>query len=162
MGHRVSYSGPMFAGITHEHCVKAWEMVLPGIVRGAEMGLLRDVMGGMVVLNPADAEGEPLFTAGLGDEGEKYIGWATHKARVAARERTDTSRLRQDFPYLYRAGDIKWPGGLYRGGLALGFSGVQGEYDEMICEWMAAAIRAMTRIEFAGAAATGGPFLGVE
>lgn len=156
----MTYSGPMFAGVTSDICSQAWEMTLPGIVRGVETGLINGLVGGMVVLDPSDPEAEPLFTAGLGDEGEKFIGWATHKARLAARERLDTSRLRQDYPHLYRPGDIKWPGGLYRDGLALGYSGVQGEYDEMICEWMAAAIRAISRIEFAQAAAAEGPFLG--
>jgi hypothetical protein len=52
--------------------------------------------------------------------------------------------------HLYQPGDIKWPGGIIRDGLAVGFSGVQGEYDEMIGEWFVAAVRAMCRIEFFG------------
>ena len=52
--------------------------------------------------------------------------------------------------HLYQPGDIKWPGGVIREGLAVGFSGVQGEYDQMICEWFISAVRAMCRIEFFG------------
>lgn len=152
----------MFAGVSQEICAEAWEIVLPGIEKGAELELLNGLRGGLAILDPANPEGAPLFTAGIGEEGPKFIEYATAKARLAAREQIDTSRLRQDFPHRYRAGDIKWPGGVYRDGLAFGFSGVQGEYDEMICDWMAAAIRAICRIRFAEADAdkAAGPFLG--
>jgi len=150
----------MFAGITKEICAEAWEIVLPGFERGVETGLLNGMRGGLVVLDPANPDAAPLFTAGIGDEGAKFIEFATAKARVADREQIDTSRLRQDFPHLYQPGDIKWPGGIVRDGLVLAFSGVQGEYDEMICDWMAAAIRAICRIRFAEADKADGPFLG--
>jgi hypothetical protein len=150
----------MFAGVTTEICAQAWELVLPGIEKGHAAGLLNGLRGGLAVLDPATPGGKPLFTAGIGEEGPKFIEFATAKARLAAREQIDTSRLRQDFPHRYRPGDIKWPGGVVRDGLAFGFSGVQGDYDEMICDWMAAAIRAICRIQFAEADKEGGPFLG--
>jgi uncharacterized protein GlcG (DUF336 family) len=150
----------MFAGVTTEICVQAWQMILPAIEKGVETGLLNGWRGGLAVLDPADPHGEPLFTAGIGDEGPMFVEFATAKARLAAREQIDTSRLRQDFPHRYRSGDIKWPGGVVRDGLAFGFSGVQGDYDEMICDWMAAAIRAICRIQFAEADKAEGPFLG--
>ena len=150
----------MFAGISKDICAQAWEMVLPGFVRGVELGLLDGMRGGLVILDPAALDGEPLFTAGVGEGSDEFIDNALHKARLSAREKIDTSRLRQDYPHRYRAGDIKWPGGLYRHGLALGFSGVQGEYDEMVCEWMVAAVRAISRIEFVEADAAEGRFLG--
>ncbi|MFO7244773.1 MAG: hypothetical protein DIU73_007840 [Actinomycetes bacterium] len=150
----------MFAGVTREICEQAWEMVRPGFERGVELGLLNGMRGGLVILDPADPQGEPLFTAGIGDGAEEFIDNALHKARLSAREQIDTSRLRQDYPHRYRPGDIKWPGGLYRHGLALGFSGVQGEYDEMVCEWVVAAIRAISRIQFQEADAAPGRLLG--
>lgn len=156
----MSVSSSEFAGISKDICAQAWEMVRPGFERGVDMGLLNGLRGGLVVLDPADLGGEPLFTAGVGEGADEFIDNALHKARLSAREQIDTSRLRQDYPHRYRAGDIKWPGGIYRDGVVLGFSGVQGEYDEMVCEWMVAAIRAISRIQFADADAADGRFLG--
>jgi hypothetical protein len=156
----MSAASNTFAGINHDICAQAWEMVRPAFERGVEMELLNGMRAGLVVLDPANLDGEPLFTAGIGEGAPEFIDNALNKARVAAREQLDTSRLRQDYPHRYRAGDIKWPGGVYRDGVVLGFSGVQGEYDEMVCEWMVSAIRAISRIQFADADAAEGRFLG--
>ncbi|WP_084130248.1 heme-binding protein [Demequina sp. NBRC 110055] len=153
----------MFTGITTDICKQAWDVITPAIARGHEVGLLNGYKGGVVVLDPADASADPLFTAYLGDDPERFVEWATAKARVAARTGMDTSRLRDHSPHLYRAGDIKWPGGIVREGLVVAFSGVQGEYDEMIAEWLVSAIRAICRLEFRapdGPRDNGGPFLG--
>ncbi|WP_061960524.1 heme-binding protein [Demequina flava] len=152
----------MFTGITSDICAQAWDVITPSIERGYEQGLLNRFKGGVVVLDPADTSGPALFTAHLGEDPESFVEWATAKAAVAARTGMDTSRMRDHSPHLYRAGDIKWPGGIAREGLVVAFSGVQGEYDEMIAEWLVSAIRAICRIEFAapdGPSLNGGPFL---
>lgn len=143
----------MFNGITTDICAKAWDLVHAGFQRGVDAGLINAYTGGIAVLNPADPEGEPLFTAGVGDEQGKFIGYATSKCRLAWRERMDTSAILKDHPHLYREGDLHWPGGIYRHGLVVAYSGVQGEYDDMISEWMVAAIRAISQLDFKAAEA---------
>ncbi|WP_062073646.1 heme-binding protein [Demequina sediminicola] len=152
----------MFTGITTEICAQAWDVITPAIKRGYERDILDGFKGGVVVLDPADASAEPIFTAHLGDDPASFVEWATAKAAVAARTGMDTSRLRDHSPHLYRAGDIKWPGAIVREGVVVAFSGVQGEYDEMIAEWLVSAIRAICRVEFSnpdGPSHNGGPFL---
>ena len=155
----------MFTGLNAEICAKAWDTIGPSIKHAFTEGLLDGYKGAIVVLDPANPEGDPLFTARLGDDPGDFPQWATAKARLALRTGYDTTRLRNEFPHLYQPGDIKWPGGVLRDGLAMGFSGVQGEYDQMICEWFASAVRAICRIEFYGPEGEGSqptPYLGRE
>ncbi len=153
----------MFAGITPEICAKAWDAIVPAIRHSAETGLIREFVGSVAILNPANPDGPVLFTADLTDEPRSFAEFAEAKARVSHRTGQDTTNLRSDFPHLYQPGDIKWPGGIHRNGLAVGFSGVEGEYDVMIAEWFVSAIRAICRIEFYGPEGEGaqaGPYLG--
>ncbi len=140
----------MFTGLTPEICARAWDTLEPSIRYAHEKDIFNGYIGAIVLLNPADPAGEPLFKAHLGDDPRDFYEWATAKARLALRTGVDTTRLRTDMAHLYQPGDIKWPGGINRDGLTVAFSGVQGEYDEMICEWFVAAVRAMCRVEFFG------------
>jgi hypothetical protein len=140
----------MYTGLTTEICQRAWDMLVPAIRHGANSGLLNGYKGSLVVLNPANPDGEPFFTASLNDDPEQFPQWAEAKTRVVARTGVDTSRMRDAEPHLYQAGDIVWPGGIARSGMIVAFSGVQGEYDEMIGEWFVAAVRAICRVEFLG------------
>lgn len=140
----------MFTGLTPEICARAWDTLQPSIRYAYEQEIFNGYIGAIVLLNPADPAGEPLFQAHLGDDPVNFYEYAAAKARLALRTGVDTTRLRTDMSHLYQPGDIKWPGGIIRDGLAVGFSGVQGEYDEMIGEWFVAAVRAMCRIEFFG------------
>lgn len=140
----------MFTGISEQLCARAWETIIPAIEKAAKDGTINGFVGSLVILNPADPDGEPLFTGTVGDRQGHFLEYATAKARLSSRTGYDTTRVRQDVPHLFRAGDIKWPGGVYREGLAVGFSGVQGEYDEMISEWFISTLRAMCRVEFFG------------
>ena len=140
----------MFAGLTPEICARAWDALGPSISYAYEQGILRGYTGTIVLLNPANPDGEPLFKASLDEAPGEWSEFAEAKARLVLRTGVDTTRLRTDMSHLYQPGDIKWPGGILRDGLAVGFSGVQGEYDEMIGEWFVAAVRAMCRIEFFG------------
>jgi hypothetical protein len=139
----------VFTGITRDVCEQAWAIIEPAVAHGAELGVFNSPVGSLVVLNPAD--GSELFTAhpgGLPDE--KTLGYARGKAAVALRTGVDTSRLRDHSPHLYAAGDISFPGGIARDGLVVAYSGVQGEYDEMIAEWFVSAVRALCRVAFNG------------
>jgi len=140
----------MFTGITAEICATAWDLIGPSIRHGHERGILNGYIGALVILDPARPDGPPLFMAHLGDNPGDFPEYAEAKARVAQRTGHDTTNLRSDYPHLYQSGDIKWPGGILREGLAVGFSGVQGEYDVMIGEWFVSAVRAICRIEFYG------------
>ena len=153
----------MFTGLNAEICARAWDTLAPSIKHAYDNGLLDGYKGAIVVLDPANPAGEPLFVGRVGDDPGPFPEYATAKARLALRTGCDTTRLRDEFPHLYQAGDIKWPGGIVRNGLALGFSGVQGEFDQMICEWFASAVQAICRIAFYGPEGEGTqptPYLG--
>lgn len=154
----------MFTGLTPEICARAWDALLPSLRHAADTGLVRDYLGGLALLNPASPDGPPLFTAHIGEGGEEFVAYAEAKARVAHRTGVDTTTMRDLMPHLYQPGDIKWPGGVVRDGLAVGFSGVEGEYDQMIAEWFISAVRAICRVQFhapdGGEASQPTPYLG--
>lgn len=154
----------MFTGISPQLCADAWALILPSLEAASAAGKFDRPLGALVVLNPADAAGAPLFTGVLGD-GASFAEYAEAKARVALRTGHDTTELRDHLPHLYQEGDIKWPGGVLRDGLAMGFSGIQGEYDQMVCEWFASAVKAVARLAFYGPQGEGAqptPYLGRE
>jgi len=139
----------MFTGINEAICARAWELIKPSIDQAVASETFNQPNGALVVLNPSDPAGKPLFMGPLGEPG-KFPEYATNKARLAYRVHMDTTSLRHDLAHLYQPGDIKWPGGVWRDGLAVGFSGIQGEFDVMICEWFVAAVKAICRMEFFG------------
>jgi hypothetical protein len=145
----LSEEDPVFVGLTTEICAQAWDLIEPSIAHGASTGLLNGPVGSLLVLNPLD--NSELFIAHPGGMiHEETLRNARGKAAVALRTGADTSRLRDHSPHLYAPGDISYPGGIVREGLVVAYSGVQGEYDEMIAEWFVSAVRAICRVQFAG------------
>ena len=139
----------MFPGLTPEMCETAWSIIQPAIRQAADAGVTNGHRGTLIVLDPADPDPQaPLFTAHVGEPDPQFLTNVEGKVAVTIRTGMDSSRVRQDFPHLYREGDIKYPGAIIREGLIVSFSGVQGEFDEMICEWMVAALRALGRNRF--------------
>jgi len=155
----------MFTGLNEAICQQAWDVIQPSIREAAESGFINGFRGALAVVSLDKPDGKPMFVATLGEEPANYPEWAVAKARLAYRTRTDTTSLRNDVAHLYRPGDIKWPGGIWRDGLAVGFSGVEGEYDVMIAEWFVSAVKAICRIAFYGPEGEGAqptPYLGRE
>lgn len=153
----------MFTGITTELCATAWGIVLPAVEAAAAQEVSNARRGAIVVIDPTNAAGEVLFSAYVGEANPQLLEWATAKAAVTLRTGLNSSRVGQDYPHLYRDGDIKWPGAVLMHGLVVAFSGVQGEFDEMIAEWVASAIRGLSRDAMYrpdGAMHSGGPYLG--
>ncbi|WP_062208261.1 hypothetical protein [Demequina oxidasica] len=141
----------MFTGLNQEVCAQAWDVIVPAIEKAAELGVTNGLCGTLIVLDPANPDPKnPLFMATIGDEDPQLLINVEGKVAVTIRTGLDSSRVGQDFPYLYKAGDIKYPGAIIREGLIVSFSGVQGDYDEMICEWMVAALRGICRQGFNG------------
>ncbi|WP_084104439.1 hypothetical protein [Demequina sp. NBRC 110056] len=139
----------VFPGVTEETCEIAWSMILPAIEKAYADGLTNGLRGTIIVLDPAEPEVDnPVFVAHVGEPDSAFLTNVEGKVKVTIRTGLDSSRVRQDFPHLYRAGDIKYPGAINREGLIVAFSGVQGDFDEMICEWMVAALRAIGRDRF--------------
>ena len=95
---------------------------------------------------------------------ERTLEYAKAKAKLVLRTGVDTSTLRNVAPHLYQPDDIKFPGGIIREGLIVAYSGVQGEYDEMISEWFASTVRGICRVAFNSADGDGQPtpYLGRE
>src|SRR5690554_2171806 len=139
----------MFPGVTQETCALAWSIIEPAIEQAYTAGLTNGLRGTVMVLDPAQPDAKkPVFVAHVGEFDQEFLTNVEGKVAVTIRTGLDSSRVRQDFPHLYRAGDIKYPGAIIREGLIVAFSGVQGDFDEMICEWMVAALRAIGRDRF--------------
>lgn len=135
----------MFTGISSTICAQAWEIIVPAIEKAAEVEITNGLRGTIMVIDPNSADNDVLFVGHVGDEDPVFLENVKGKVAVTLRTGLDSMRVRQDFPHLYQAGDIKYPGAINRDGLVVAFSGVQGELDEMICEWMVAAIRGISR-----------------
>lgn len=156
----------VFTGIDQDICDTAWTMVLPSISNAAEVGLINKRAGAIVVVDPRHPFGRTddfestmpvIFHRTIRGEveDERYSDIAMAKAYVSYRTGLPSSRVQQEYPYLYEEGDTKWGGSTVApGGLIVAFSGVQAVYDEMISEWMASAIRALCRYSMTG---PGGP-----
>ena len=140
----------MFTGISEEICAKAWAVIVPAIEKAAALEVTNGLRGTMIVLDPNSPTNEVLFTGHVGEENPAFLSNAQGKVAVTLRTGLDSEGVRIDHPHLYKEGDIKYPGAIKRDGLVVAFSGVQGEYDVMICEWMVAAIRAISRIAMHG------------
>lgn len=156
-----------FPGITREVCETAWSVVTPAIEQAHAAGLLNGLKGSVIVLDPAKHDGtvgehNTLFVGHVGVEDPQFLTNIIGKAKVTARTGLDSEYVREQVPHLYIDGDIKWPGAVMRHGLIVAFSGVQGEFDVMIAEWMVSAIRAICRdrmLRPGGAASDDGPYL---
>jgi hypothetical protein len=144
----------MFTGITKEVCAQAWAVIVPAIEKAAELKVTNGLHGTLLVVDPHSPTHDVLFMGHVGVEDPIFLEYATAKIALTIRTGLDTEKVRVDSPHLYRAGDIKYPGAILRDGLIVSFSGVQGEMDVMICEWMVAAIRAICVIQMRAA---GGP-----
>lgn len=140
----------MFTGITEEICSEAWAVIVPAIQKAAELEVTNGLRGTLIVLDPQSPTDEILFTGHVGDEDPEFLQNVKGKVAVTLRTGYDSEKIRMDLPHLYQEGDIKYPGAIKRDGLVIAFSGVQGEFDVMICEWMASTIRAICRIEMHG------------
>lgn len=139
----------MFPGVNQETCALAWSLIEPAIEKAHGVGLTNGLRGTIMVLDPAQPDADkPVFVAHVGEPDPEFLTNVEGKVAVTIRTGFDSSRVRQDFPHLYREGDIKYPGAIIREGLIVAFSGVQGDFDEMICEWMVAALRAIGRDRF--------------
>lgn len=138
----------MFTGLNEQICATAWETILPAIEAAANNGTTNKLAGCIVVLDLR--QDYRLFTRTIGtpDDNAKYSAIANAKAQLSRKTGLPSSRVQQEFPYLFEVGDTKWGGSTVApGGLVVAFSGVQAVFDEMIAEWMASAIRAICRNE---------------
>ncbi len=140
----------MFTGISEEICAQAWDVVVPAIEKAAELGVTNGLRGTLIVLDPNSPTHEVMFTGHVGTPDPEFLMNVKGKVAVTLRTGFDSEKVRLDYPHLYHEGDIKYPGAILRDGLVVAFSGVQGEFDVMICEWMVAAIRAISRVAMHG------------
>lgn len=77
-----------------------------------------------------------------------YSHIAHGKAKLALRTRMSTARIITEAPQLLEGGDVKYRGGVYRAGFAVGTSGIQSYWDQMISNWVADTIVALSQREF--------------
>lgn len=123
----------MYAGLTRDICMQAWEIMLPSIVQAAATETINKEAGTLVVLNPWN--GEVLFMGRVDDNHphrEKYDEIALAKARVSWETGLSSREVQQNAPHLLKPGMTKWGGSAIEFKLVVAFSGVQAIFDEAI------------------------------
>jgi hypothetical protein len=141
----------MYEGLSGSICETAWDMVLPAVERAAANGITDGHRGTIVVLDPtvpyASGVAVPVIYRSdiLDGHTPLYSEFATAKAAISWRTGLSSREVQQTSPHLYRRGDIKWGGSVFRDGLIVAFSGVQAVLDEMIAGWMADALLGLCR-----------------
>lgn len=142
-----------FTGISKEICEQAWnDVVAPTIRHMASVDLINKCDGFIVVVDPRASEDlswddRELFHASVNSVTTiKYAAIARDKAKLTASTGLSSSIIQTQAPHLYLDGDTKWGGSTIDDfGMIVAFSGVEAEFDEMIAEMMASAIRAICR-----------------
>jgi hypothetical protein len=97
--------------------------------------------------NPLRGQGI-LYETSIGDRNSwrwPYDQYAHDKAREVFVNRCSTSEMRLR-PLRLRTGDVILTGGFYLDGLAIGVSGVQGEFDEALSAAIAFLIQAIAKL----------------
>lgn len=123
----------MFVGLTREICQKAWEIVEPSTAHAADMGIITDWAGTIVVLDPRN--GDVLFQDRVRrphPKADTIDEIALAKAKVSWDTGLTSRQVQQNAPHLYRTGMTKWGGSAVENGLIVAFSGVQAVFDEAI------------------------------
>lgn len=121
----------------------------------------RDVMV-VWVLNPTDGGGLGMRTFGTLPPAQwknAYGELALRKAQLSHREKKNTATVVFQEPHLLRQGDPIYQGGVFFHGIAVGASGVQSYFDEMVASMVAAAIRGLCAHELAQRPESDGAFL---
>jgi hypothetical protein len=158
-----------FTGLTNEMCVNAFEIACNGLYVAYDLGVANKYAGTIVVINPfiLPSSSDPsmvdldevrraaLFISRVNEahaDVEKYDELALVKARDMWVLNhffgiTSNRDIQQNYPHLYRPGMTKWHGGTCRDGIVIGFSGVQGNYDEAMVEMVSTWLTAMCREE---------------
>lgn len=141
--------------LTHDMCVKAWDIILPSIARAAEVGLTNKFDGTLLVLDPtiqyrhgvSVINDAILFTRRVivSSTPTVYDNVVEEKAEVSWRTGRSSREIQQTAPHLYQEDDVKWGGSVVRDDLIVSFSGVQAEFDEWIAGMMADLLIAMCR-----------------
>jgi len=66
---------------------------------------------------------------------------ALKKAELSWRTEKDTLVIQMQLPHLWIRGDVTYPGGIFRDGIAVGVSGLHWQEDQALCEEIVAEIK---------------------
>lgn len=142
--------------LTEELVAEAVNLVLPAIMNMMEKGVVKRRHLGIMVLDPADVPHQPgkaqdtIYHLNIGDKKKwehNFDTIAHHKAACASENKCNTSEIKNNRPYLLKACDPPYGGGVYVDGLAVGVAGLEEYYDEMIAYMIVASIRALCKRE---------------
>ena len=75
-----------------------------------------------------------------------YDRIAINKAELSWTYKVSSHRMVTEMPQLAQNGDMKWQGGAYYRGIAVGVSGLQAPVDEMVAMWVATALIAQAQL----------------
>ncbi len=148
---------PGFAGLTHELCRVAFELIDPSVTTAMTKGVFKRPQGSMIVLDPT-MPWEPKYKAATDDNFEELVllevnwgdpdefeypfgGIAASKAFASWKTGKPSIELQQEYPHLYEEGWTKFGGSVVRGGLVVAVSGAQWWFDQMVAGWMVDAIQ---------------------
>lgn len=141
--------------LTKQLADRAIEMVLPSILAMAEAGVTNKAHLKIFVLDGTqpwgsdqgswDAAFVTEYTLGNTDDWLwPYDEYAKSKSHLSWRTKLDGHMAQMLAPFVYSEGDTRHAGSVYRNGLVVGVSGVQGHFDYTIADMIAAVIRGMS------------------
>jgi hypothetical protein len=115
----------------------AFQIVRPSIEAFLTSHHTDDKHRGLVIAIAGVGESDILATArfGTSEDFPKYEEIAIGKARLAKRLQMSTRRALQEAAPLLQVGDVRYRGGVYEPGVAIGASGLRAYQDEMFA-WM--------------------------
>ncbi len=133
--------------LDREIAKKAIEIVEPSILAAMESGIVKRKALSICILNP-QGEGIILLqhSINIGEAKEwkhPFDKIAMSKATTAQGKRKNTSYVRDLEPQMLVQGNTIYSGGAYFQGIAVGVSGVEEYFDEMIAKWIVHTTRAL-------------------
>jgi hypothetical protein len=124
---------------------KAIAMVKPSIVMNMKLGVFKRECISICILS---LDGTVLHQEDIKLKKEEWThdfrSIALSKAEVSYRIKADSALLSARMPWKRKSGDTNYPGGKYYKGIAVGVSGVESWFDEMIANWVISAIVALS------------------
>ena len=130
--------------------LQAIEIASTSFKKLIELGVTDRKQLHIVIMDPAKRpefgdtfEDAVLCEAAIGAEVERFKKIAFGKAEFAWKYGMPTQAGQQFYPHLYTQGMTKWGGGTYMHQIAVGASGVEYQYDQLIAEMVACTCRAL-------------------
>ena len=138
--------------LTKEKAMQSVEIVHSSFNKLIELGISERTTLHIVIMDPAKRpefgdtfQDAILYEASYGDAIDRYKKIATGKAKFTWTYGMSSQEGQQFYPHLYTKGMTKWGGGTFLHRIAVGASGVEYQYDQLVAEMVASTCRIISR-----------------